>query len=128
MAINYSGVTIATMTLKQNHKVDGKDKLFRYKLEMRRANCLCCIIHVYQEKKEGEKPTWFHQLMFFANDEAHMKRMCNAKDEDGLKGFFTGELDNIKFNLYYDECRKLIKYFTKAGYKVTAYWKEPKKK
>ena len=125
MAINYSGITIATMTLKQTHKNDGKT--YRYRLEMRRANCLCCIISVTKnEKKEGEKQTWTHQLMFFAGDETHMKRICNAEKEGGLKGCFWGELENIKFNLYYEECRKLIKYFTQAGYKVTAFWKEPK--
>ena len=126
MAITYSGTTIATMTLKQTHKNDGT--VHRYKLQMRQSNCLCCIIHVYpNEKKEGEQQTYTHQLQFFAVDEAHLKRICNAKKEGGLKGCFWGELENIKFNLYYEECRKLIKYFTQAGYKVTAYWKEPKK-
>lgn len=123
MAINYSGVTIATMTLKQS----WNDKTCRHKLEMRRSNCFCCIIGVSKnERKEGEKQTWTHQLIFFAIDDQHMKRICNNKKDNGLKGCFFGELENIKFNLYYEESRKLLKYFVQAGYKVTTYWKEPK--
>ena len=127
MALTYNGTTIATMTLKQT--TQDTHEVRRYKLQMRSANALCCIVHVSKNKvKEGERQTWTHQLMFFAVDEGHMKRICNAKEEGGLKGCFWGELENIKFNLYYEECRKLLKYFTQAGYKVTAYYKEPKPK
>lgn len=125
MALNYSAEIIGTMTLKQVHQDDHKT--YSYKLEFRSCNALACVIHVRPaERKEGEPQKYYHDLVWFACDREHLRRMSEAKG--GLLSFFGGTLTNIKLNLYYKENEVILRAFVKAGLKVTAYYKEPKPK
>jgi hypothetical protein len=40
--------------------------------------------------------------------------------------FFGETVTSIKLNLYYKECKTLLKYFTLAGHTVKCYYKAPK--
>lgn len=123
MALNYSAEIIGTMTLKQVHQDDRKT--YSYKLEFRSCNALACVIHVRPaERKEGEPQKYYHDLIWFASNREHLKRMC----KEGLESFFWGKLTNIRLNLYYKQNEILLRAFVKAGLKVTAYYKEPKPK
>ena len=121
MALNYSGVTTGTMTIRQKQE-DGTTNT--YKLQFRASNALACLIEVTPaEKKEGEKQMYYHRLIWFACDMQHLRNMAN--NEGGLKSYFSGDL-KARLNIYYKENETLLRYFAKAGIKVEAYYKEPK--
>lgn len=120
MSLNYKAEIIGTMTLTQKQH-DGVTRSF--KLQFRDCNALACVIHVRPaEKKEGEPQKYYHNLIWFAADIPHLKRMC----KDGIETYFSGKLTNIKLNLYYPNNEVIMKHFIKAGLKVEAYYKEPK--
>ena len=138
MALNYTGVTIGTLTLCQpvrekqgDQYVEKKDERGRtvynkYSIQIRDSNCLMCAIHVWKDP-EPEDPArpWHHDLQMFFIDEAHMKRCLKGHSFEYL---FNGKLRNIKLNIYYKEMQTLAKYMTRDGLNVTCYYKEPKKK
>lgn len=95
-----------------------------FTIDIHLANALCAFIYHY--KKDGEK--WSQLISFFA-DEQHIKNLEKSWNGNPLQ-FLTdvGTITSIKLNLYYRESNVLLKHFVKAGYKVTCYYKEPKKK
>lgn len=140
MAICYSGTTIGTFTLwqksevtKDGELVDEKDEKGRqvynkFKIQIRSGNCMAIFIHVHKEEepKNPAKP-WVHTLVCFFMDEAHLKRrMEDFETGKFFTSMFSGELHDIKLNLYYKDMRTLMKYMIRDGLKVTAYYKEPK--
>lgn len=93
-------------------------------LKIHWANALCAFIYHYKEN--GKK--WARLVDYFA-DEEHLAK--SAKNWNGDPLLFVSELgkiESIKLNLYYKEGEVLLKHFVKGGYKVTCYYKEPKKK
>lgn len=140
MAIRYSGTTIGTMMVWQKSEYikdgelveekdeNGKQVYEKYKIQIRLGNCLTIFLHIYKEEhpKNPERP-WVHQLISFFADEAHLKRcMKDFKKGHCFNGLFSGELHNIRLNLYYKDMQTLMKYMIRDGLKVTAYYKEPK--
>ena len=142
MAIHYSGVTIGTFTLyqKREETVDGKlvdvkdakgrQVYNKFKIQIRLSNCLMCAIHVQKvDNPANPKQCWRHDLVMFFKDEQHLKN-CRKDYDQGwfFKNLFSGDLRNIKLNIYYKDMLTLAKYMTRDGLKVTCYYKEPKKK
>lgn len=125
MALRYNGITIGKLTVKQ--KVGGNE--YKYNLQIRQGNCLAVILYVRKSTKEelqrNPEGKWYHQLIAFFVDEQHMK---NIMKDEGVILFPVNEVVSCELNLYYKECWKLLKYFTKSGYNVKCYYKEPKKK
>lgn len=123
--LTYNGTTIGTLTIKQRL---GKDE-FKYNLQIRQGNCLAVVLYVRkstpEELERNPEGKWFHQLHTFFIDERHMKNMLK---EYGKVLDEMDEVINCKLNMYYKENYTLLKYFVKSGYKVTCYYKEPKKK
>lgn len=124
MAIHYSGTTIGTFTLVQQRK--DEDKPLKYKIQIRKANCLMCAIHVHKiENPENPKMYWHHDLVMFFHDEQHLKNCIkNVGKKDFFENMFSGKLANIKLNLFHKECNTLLKYMVHDGLKVKCYYKE----
>jgi hypothetical protein len=102
MAIYYSGTTIGSFTLVQQRK--DEDKPRKYKIQIRKANCLMCAIHVHKiENPENPKMCWRHDLVMFFNDEQHLKN-CIKNVGKNPKGLFITWIVNW-----------LIKPFTMCG-------------
>ncbi len=122
--LRYYGTTYGTVTIKQTYG----DTVNKFKVEIRAANCLCAFIHVRkttEEEREGHpERRYLHTLYSFLADERHAKNIM--KDNDGR--VFFDEVTAITLNTYYKETWKLLRLFTKSGYKVKCYYKEPKKK
>ena len=122
--LRYSGTTYGTVTIKQTYG----DIVEKFTVQIRAANCLCAFIHVRkttEEEREGHpERRYLHTLYSFLSDERHAKNIM--KDNDGR--VFFDEVTAIKLNTYYKESWKLLRLFTKSGYKVTCFYKEPKKK
>lgn len=120
MAIHYSGKTIGTFTLVR--KWGDEEKPRKYKIQIRQSNCLMCAIHVYKfDNPENPKLCWRHELVCFFVDESHLKRCVKAAR---FSSYFGGTITNVKLNLFYKECKTLLKYMIKDGLKVTCYYKE----
>lgn len=83
------------------------------------ANALCAFIYHYKDEK-GKK---FAQLVNFLSNTQHIKNIM--KDHKNLMG---EDVVGVKLNVYYKEARTLVEPMCKSGYKVTCYYKEPKKK
>lgn len=83
------------------------------------ANCLCAFCYHYQ-REDGTKMV---QLWNFINDAQHIKNIM--KDYKTLLG---EDVVSVKLNVYYKEAQQLVKPMAQSGYKVTCYYKEPKKK
>lgn len=126
MALNYYPTMLGTLVIKQpkyengEHVADknGKPLYNKYKIQIRQGNCLAVFIYAY--KKEGQ---WWHQLYTFFNDEQHVKNIIKNCDH-----LFSDEVVSIELNMYYKESKKLLNLLIKAGYKVTCYYEQPKKK
>ena len=120
MAIHYSGKTIGSFTLVQQRKDEEKPR--RYKIQIRRSNCLMCAIHVYKfDNPTDPKMCYRHELVGFFVDEAHLKRCVKA---ERFSDYFNGTITNVKLNLFYKECKTLLKYMVQDGLKVTCYYKK----
>lgn len=141
MALTYTGTTIGTLTLCQpvrekqgDQYVEKKDEKGRtvynkFDIQIRASNCLMCAIEVHKvDNPANPKMCWRHTLVSFFADEQHLKN-CRKDYKEGcfFTGLFSGELRNIKLNIYYKEMLTLAKYMTRDGLKVTCYYKEPKK-
>lgn len=120
--LNYSSTTYGYLTIKQDDA--------RYKIDIREANCLCAFIHVRkateEELKRFKNPDakYIHSLYSFFCDEQHVQNIL--KNNNGK--LFGDPIINISLNLYHKQSWKLLKIFTKLGYKVTCYYKEEKSK
>ena len=92
-----------------------------YKILICWGHCLAVFLHPYTDEN-GVKMV---QLYNFWNDATHVKNIM--KNCGGLCPSYE-EFKNIRLNMFYKESETLLKIFTKAGYKVTAYYKEIKNK
>ena len=138
MAIHYSGTTIGTFTLCQKREevvdgnfVDVKDSKGRpvynkFKIQIRLSNCLMCAIHVHKvDNPSNPKLCWRHDLVCFLVDEKHLKNCMKNYNKGYLfRGLFSGELKDIKLNMYYKDCKTLLNYMVRDGLKVQCYYKE----
>ena len=123
MAIHYSGKTIGTFTLVQQRQDEEKPR--KYNIQIRKSNCLMCVIHVYRiDNPDNPKLCRRHELTCFFVDESHLKRCVK---HERFSSYFNGTLTNIKLNLYYKEMNTLLKYMVRDGLKVKCYYKEDKK-
>ena len=100
-------------------KVNSWDKTKVHTVKIHPANALCAFIHHYKDEK-GEK---MDQLWNFIIDTQHIKNIM--KDYKTLLG---EDVVSVKLNVYYKEAQQLVKPMAQSGYKVTCYYKEPKKK
>lgn len=117
MALRYDKV-LGEMTIVQQHD----DKQVRFKIQIRRANCLAAFIHVSKNpESKGKDDRCIHTLYCFWVDQAHVNNIL--KEQGSL---FGDEIKSVKLNLFYKESGKLVKIFTKAGYKVTCFYKQEK--
>lgn len=123
--LRYNGTTIGKLTVAQTFG----EKEYKYNLQIRQGNCLAVVIYVRkateEELAENPKGKWYHQLYTFFLDEKHCKNIMKEY------GVIIDPINNVvkcELNMYYKECWTLLKYFTKSGYKVKCYYKEPKKK
>lgn len=85
------------------------------------GNALCIFTYWYKDDKTGKT---MEQMLNFYVDEQHIKNIL--KKYKRLEP--VDDITSIRLNLYYKEASILLKYFVKEGYKVTCYYKEPKKK
>ena len=85
------------------------------------GNCLCVFTQWYKDEKTGKT---MEQLLTCYFDEKHIKNIM--KERKTLEP--VRDITAIRLNTYYKEAMILAKYFTQSGYKVTMYYKEPKKK
>lgn len=85
------------------------------------ANALCAFIYHYKDEN-GEK---YAQLWNFINDKQHINNIMKNSSDHTLLGT---SVVSVKLNVYYKEARTLVEPMCKSGYKVTCYYKEPKKK
>lgn len=83
------------------------------------ANALCAFIFHYKNDK-GEKMS---QLWNFLGDTQHIRNIMREH-----KTLLGEDVVSVKLNVYYKEARTLIEPMCKSGYKVSCYYKEPKKK
>lgn len=117
--IRYDSTTIGTMVLKQGEK--------RFKLQIRKGNCLAVIINVRkadeEELKEHPDGKYIHTLYTFYADEQHLKNMMKM-----YGNVLADKVVSIELNLFYKENYTLLKYFVKSGHKVKCYYKEEEKK
>ena len=124
MSLRYSGITIGKINIAQER--DGER--LHFTLQIRQGNCLAVIIHsrksTPEELAEHPKGKYLHTLWTFYADEQHLKNIL--KNEGDV--LFGEDVTSISLNMYYKECRTLLKYFTKSGHDVKCYYKEPKKK
>lgn len=104
--LTYTDETIGTIVIKQNgHK---------FRLQIRRGNCLAVIIH------EGEDSDTLYN---FVSNEKHLKNM----QKGGAKIIYD-DVVSIKLNMLYEENYTLLKYFVEEGHKVQCYYKPEKVK
>ena len=94
------------------------DKPLTFKLNVYWCNGLAAFVYEYKNE-EGETMC---QLMNFFADKQHIENLINSKTE-----LFYGEIKKISLNMWYEDNKYVLKYFTKMGYKVTCYYKEPTK-
>ena len=73
------------------------------------------------QREDGVKMA---QLWNFLVDIDHAKRIIKNTSDHTLLGT---SVVSVKLNVYYKEARQLVKPMAQSGYKVTCYYKEPKK-
>ena len=100
-------------------KVKSADGTHTFDVKIHPANCWCAFIYHYKNEN-GEKMA---QLWNFLADTQHAKNIM--KEFDTLLG---SSVVSCKLNVYYKEAQQLVKPMAQSGYKVTCYYKEPKKK
>lgn len=118
------------MPLRVNYNIEYGEIRYKQRNDLQRiaikihcANALCAFIHHY---KSEDGKTMCPLVFFFAN-ERHMNNCEKEWNGDTLAFLsYAGIGITIKLNTYYKESITLLKHFTKAGYKVTCYYKEPK--
>lgn len=75
-------------------------------------NAICAFIY-----KRGNQ----RDLYGFFDDKKHISNLI--RDECR----FLGEVVSVKLNLWYPESKDVLRYFTRMGYQVKCYYKEPDK-
>lgn len=116
----YNKGQIGKLQIEQEN-ADGK---YRYEIQIRQSNALCVMIHVRKATKEelatNPDGKFIHTLYNFYADEQHIKNIM--KNNNGCP--FFDKVLKIELNMYFKEAKTLLKYFTRAGYKVTCFYKE----
>lgn len=113
--LTYTKDKMGELTIKQHGK--------KFKIQIRRGNCLAVFIYVARNPEStGKHDRYLHGLYSFFADTQHMRNM--AKD----CGLFGDEVVSVKLNTFYKESLTMLPYFTKAGYKVTCYYKNDEEK
>ena len=79
------------------------------------GNCLAVCLSEWEEKGKG-----MYCLYTFFGDEQHIKNIIKSDPH------FFDEWKNVRLNLYYEGCKKLLKYLVNAGLRVTVYSKAPR--
>jgi hypothetical protein len=128
MPLIYNEELLGTVTICQQRKNEVKPR--KYKIQIRRGNCLAVFVYVYKEDnpKDPEKP-WVHQLMNFFDSEQHIKNIIKSRGKADFAYMLSADrIEKIELNLYYKESNVLLKYMVQDGLKVRCYYKEPKKK
>ena len=85
------------------------------------GNCLCVFTQFYKDEETGKD---MERMICFYLDEKHIKGIM--KEYGSIEP--VSDITKIRLNTYYKEAFVLAKYFTKSGYKVTMFYKEPKEK
>ena len=127
MALNYYATKMGTITI-----TDKGSR--RVNCEIRTGNCMAVVIEVRKANENDLRfhPTWVvgktivHSLVTFYCDEQHLRNMMKHEGRVWWDNSPT-EKATFRLNLYYKEMQTLAKYLTMSGYKVTCYWREPKK-
>ena len=101
-------------------KVKNHDETKVLTVKIHPANALCAFIYHYR-REDGTKMA---QLWNFLADTEHARRIIKNSSDHTLLGT---SVVSVHLNVYYKEARQLIMQMTKSGYKVTVYYKEPKK-
>ena len=96
----------------------------RFKINIYTCNALAAFVYdnYWTETETGKKHHDQTLYSFFA-DTQHAKNIL--KNE---KTLFYDKVTSIKLNLFFKEAMPLMKILVKAGYKVTAYYKEVESK
>lgn len=94
------------LTLKQ-----GENK---FKIHICASNAVCAFIYKHKDEKGDE---WY-DLQGFLADKKHVDNLIKNKVE-----LFYGEVTKVKLNLAYDNCKEILRYFTRMGVKVECYYK-----
>lgn len=123
MPLRYNGTTIGKVVIKQNICDEWK----KFTIQIRQGNCLAVLIHVRktteEERKQHPDGKYLHTLYTFYSDSRHMENLIKHEGD-----VLFDKVVSIELNMYYKECRTLLKYFTLAGHKVKCYYKAEKKK
>ena len=122
MAVCYGPNKLGTIKIWQ--EIEGKKHYFN--IEMRRGNCLAVMIYIRkatpEELEKDPSCKKYANLYSFFGNEQHIKNIM--KDNDGK--CLWDEVKSIRLNMFFEESKKLLKYFLKSGYEVTCYYKEEK--
>lgn len=104
-------------------KIKTSDEEIQFKYQIRQGNCLGVMINTRQatekEIKESPEVKMYDELIMFYVNEQHLKNM--VKDNVDLLPYGT---NYIGLNLYYNEAKTLLKYFTRAGFVVECYYRK----
>lgn len=102
-------------------KVRNHDETKVLTVKIHPANALCAFIYHYR-REDGVRMA---QLWNFLADLDHAKRVIKNSGDHTLLGT---DVVSVKLNVYYKEAQQLVKPMAMSGYKVSVYYKEPKKK
>lgn len=80
----------------------------------------CLAVFIYQCKDDEGKE--MIQLSGFWDNTQHTEEIMKQNDGKLFPSYI--EVKNVKLNMFYKESEILLKIFTKAGYEVTAYYRE----
>lgn len=114
--IRYSGTIIGKVVIKQGDK--------KVNVQIRLANCIAALIIVTKATKEqcqwygvkGEK--YLHTIYDHFPDIESLKYRLKIYGK-----ILHNEVVDISLNLYFKECRTMLLYFVKSGYKVNCFYK-----
>lgn len=123
MALHYNGTTIGKVVIKQNVCDEWK----KFTIQIRQGNCLAVLINVRKltpdEMAKHPGGRYMHTLYTFYCDSTHMEKLIKHEGD-----VLFDKVVSIELNMYYKECRTLLKYFTLAEHTVKCYFKAPKTK
>lgn len=102
-------------------KVKSADGSATLSVKIHPANALCAFIYHYKDEN-GQKMA---MLWNFLGDVQHIKNIMKNSSDHTLLGT---SVVSVSLNVYYKESMQLVKPMAESGYKVSVYYKEPKKK